>query len=78
MIEEEIVLIDHREARDWVLKLVDRVCLPAADAELFVDALIQTNLRGMDSHGLYFLPTYVKRMELGLIAKHGKIQVVRE
>lgn len=78
MKDEETILIDHREARDWALKLMDKVGLPAEDAELFVDALIQANLRGMDSHGLYFLPIYVKRMELGLIAKHGHVKVIRE
>ena len=57
---------------------MDKVGLPAEDAELFVDALIQADLRGIDSHGLYFLPLYVKRLELGLIAKRGRIRIIRE
>lgn len=78
MDEAEVIFVDHRKARDWTLKLMGKVGLPAEDAELFVDALIQADLRGIDSHGLYFLPLYVKRLELGLIAKRGRIRIIRE
>jgi ureidoglycolate dehydrogenase (NAD+) len=55
-----------------------RVGVPEADAALLADGLIQAHLFGMDGHGLFFLPTYVKRLELGLIAKRGEVRVMEE
>jgi LDH2 family malate/lactate/ureidoglycolate dehydrogenase len=70
--------IDPESARRWVCTLMDRVGVPEADAALLADGLIQAHLSGMDGHGLFFLPTYVKRLELGLIAKQGEVRVIEE
>jgi LDH2 family malate/lactate/ureidoglycolate dehydrogenase len=52
--------------------------VPEEDARLFIDALIHADLRGVDTHGLRFLPIYVKRLELGLIARNGSLKILRE
>jgi len=70
--------VDPVATRLWALKLLDRVGVPTADARLLVDGLIQASLCGMDGHGLFFLPVYVKRLELGLIAKRGALRIVQE
>ncbi len=70
--------IDPEVARGWVLTLMERVGVSGADAALLADGLIQAHLFGMDGHGLFFLPTYVKRIELGLIAKRGEVRVMQE
>lgn len=70
--------IDPAGARRWVAQVTERVGIPAADAELLADGLVQANLCGMDGHGLFFLPVYVKRLELGLIAKQGEVRVLHE
>jgi LDH2 family malate/lactate/ureidoglycolate dehydrogenase len=72
------IRIDPETARGWVLTLMDRVGIPAADAVLLADGLIQAHLFGMDGHGLFFLPTYVKRLELGLIARQGTVRILQE
>lgn len=72
------IRIDPERARGWVLTLMDRVGVPATDAGLLADGLIQAHLFGMDGHGLFFLPTYVNRLELGLIARQGTVRVLQE
>jgi LDH2 family malate/lactate/ureidoglycolate dehydrogenase len=74
----ETILIEAAAARLWVLGLLDKVGVPAEDARLLADGLLQANLCGMDGHGLFFLPVYVKRLELGLIAKRGVVRVLQE
>lgn len=75
---KQAILVDPEQARRWALALMDKVGIPAADARLLVAGLIQANLCGMDGHGLFFLSTYVKRLELGLIAKEGEVRVIEE
>ncbi|MFA5027050.1 MAG: Ldh family oxidoreductase [Candidatus Methylomirabilota bacterium] len=65
-------------AHRWVWQLVAKVGVPEEDARLLADGLIQAHLSGMDGHGLFFLPTYVTRLEAGLIARTGEVRVLRE
>ncbi len=78
MSDERSVLVDPEQARRWTVALVARVGVPVEDARVLADGLIQANLCGMDGHGLFFLPTYVRRLEAGLIAKQGEVRVIED
>ena len=78
MSSDAVTQVSPEGAHEWVVTLVTRVGVPAEDARLLADGLIQAHLAGMDGHGLFFLPTYVQRLELGLIAKAGEVRVIRE
>ena len=78
MAGEQPTYVDSEQARQWTRALVGKVGVPTEDARLLADGLIQANLCGMDGHGLFFLPTYVKRLELGLIAKRGEVRTIEE
>jgi ureidoglycolate dehydrogenase (NAD+) len=78
MSNDAVTQVNPEGAREWIVTLVTRIGVPAEDARLLADGLIQAHLAGMDGHGLFFLPTYVQRLELGLIAKAGEVRVVRE
>jgi len=49
-----------------------------ADARQAVDVLVRSDLRGIDSHGVARLHTYVEMLELGRINPQPKIKIVRE
>jgi LDH2 family malate/lactate/ureidoglycolate dehydrogenase len=74
----ECFLVEPSVAHRWILQLVGKVGVPEDDARLLADGLIQAHLAGMDGHGLFFLPVYVKRLELGLVAKRGEVRVLEE
>jgi LDH2 family malate/lactate/ureidoglycolate dehydrogenase len=78
MSDEKRGLVHPEAARAWVAAVVERVGVPAEDACLLAAGLIQAHLAGMDGHGLFFLPTYVRRLELGLIATAGEVRVIEE
>lgn len=78
MADEQLPPVPHAAAHRWVLTLLERVDIPADDARLLADGLIQAHLAGMDGHGLFFLPVYVRRIELGLIAPRGAVRVLEE
>lgn len=48
------------------------------DAYIVADGLVQSNLRGVDSHGVTRVGIYVKRLKMGLVNPRPDIKVVRE
>jgi len=55
------------------------VGVPAPDAEITVDNLIEANLRGVDTHGVTrVLVPYLRRIQKGMMLPTTEISVVRE
>ena len=52
--------------------------VPEADARLAADVLSAADLRGIDSHGVARLSTYVELLEAGRINPRPRLEVVRE
>jgi ureidoglycolate dehydrogenase (NAD+) len=51
--------------------------LAAADARLVAETLVESNLRGVDSHGVVRLPHYAKRLRNGTVKARPQISVRR-
>lgn len=63
----------------WTTRLFHRAGLAEGDAAIVAENLVGANLRGVDSHGVGRLAgIYVKRIELGLIARETRITVLRD
>jgi LDH2 family malate/lactate/ureidoglycolate dehydrogenase len=52
--------------------------LPAADAEIVADLMIEADLNGTDSHGIFRLPQYVQRIRDGGFNIRPKVRIERE
>ncbi len=52
--------------------------VPAADARTAADVLLRADLRGIDSHGVARLRTYVDMLQLGRINPRARPRIVRE
>jgi LDH2 family malate/lactate/ureidoglycolate dehydrogenase len=48
------------------------------DAATVADVLVQTSLRGIDSHGIMRIPLYVQRLAAGFLNPKPNVRVVRE
>jgi LDH2 family malate/lactate/ureidoglycolate dehydrogenase len=59
--------VEVARLRNFVLELLEAVGARGFQAESFTDALIWSNLIGRSTHGVWRLPAYMKRLELGLI-----------
>ncbi|KUK13363.1 MAG: Ldh family oxidoreductase [Synergistetes bacterium] len=62
--------------QDFCVSLLMRAGVPQSDAELFVDNLIFSELRGVKSHGIARLPVYIKRILSGLMNPKTEIKEV--
>ncbi|MCU0768588.1 MAG: Ldh family oxidoreductase [Burkholderiaceae bacterium] len=58
-------LIRHERVATWARACLQAVGVPAADAAIVADALVQTSLWGIDSHGVLRLTHYLDRLQRG-------------
>lgn len=57
---------------------LQKVGVPQGEAEIVSDNLIKANLRGVDSHGIFFLPRLVTKVLNGTIKPGAEIRVLNE
>ena len=76
MSDQEIVVkpaILHK----FLTELFAKTGMPAADAAYSAQCLVQTNLWGIDSHGVLRVPIYLRRLRSGAVNPRPQIEVVR-
>src|SRR5580658_6009662 len=56
-----------------VTQLAAAMGVPAADAALFAEVLVDADVSGVSTHGVSRLNIYLKRIELGLIDPRAKL-----
>lgn len=52
--------------------------VPAADAAIVAETLVEADLRGVHSHGVMLLSLYVKRLQAGLVRAQAEMATVAE
>ena len=76
MAENEI-RVDHERLQAFVTEIFEKAGLKPADATFHAKALVDTNLWGVDSHGVLRVPAYVRRMRSGAVNPRPNIQITR-
>ena len=61
-----------------VSQLAAAMGVPAEDAALFAEVLVDADLNGVSTHGVSRLNIYLKRIELGLIDPKAALQIDRQ
>lgn len=69
--------IDAIELVNIVAGVLEATGIPAAPAEVAASILVDTQIHGIDSHGIAHLPTYVRRLMDGAIATNPDIKVTQ-
>jgi ureidoglycolate dehydrogenase (NAD+) len=60
-------LIPAEKLRAFGEGVFQRVNVPEKDAKIVAEILVESNLRGIDTHGIYLSNLYVRRLKQGLI-----------
>lgn len=76
--ENNVNTIDHRKLNDFVKELFFKTGMSAEDAKICADSLVQTNLWGIDSHGVLRVPIYIKRLFSGAMNKNPEIESIKD
>ena len=69
------IQVSQKEIRAKIEKIMTDLSVPAADAADFADILIDAERRGVESHGLMRVKTYVERIKAGLIEADPEIAI---
>lgn len=72
-IVSESVLVSHTPLREFARQCLENAGLSADHALLVADSLVESNLRGIDSHGTARLPHYLNRIRHGSINPRPKL-----
>jgi len=67
--------VNHSALESFCAKLLTAAGLCGDDAELVANMLVETNLRGIDSHGVARLPHYLSRISAGSINPRPQMEV---
>lgn len=71
-------LVSVEELIEFCTRCFVRLGLADAAARLTSEAIVAANLRGVDSHGIIRLKTYVGRLRAGSIKPHGAPTIVKD
>lgn len=74
---DKTILVNHEALETFVAELFERAGMSPADAAFHAQALVDTNLWGVDSHGVLRVPIYVKRMLSGSVNVRPQINRLR-
>lgn len=66
------------DARGFVARAARFAGMPGGDAGLFVDGILEADLRGHWSHGVVRVPPYVRALAAGVVNPTPRVEAVRE
>ena len=72
------VVVAHEAARDMTAKIFEGMDVPPDDARQVADGLLWADLRGIDSHGMIRIPSYVMRLDKGVVNPKPDIKIVKD
>jgi LDH2 family malate/lactate/ureidoglycolate dehydrogenase len=72
------VRVPWESLKTFTKEVFVQVGLPPEDAETEAEVLIWANLRGVDSHGVLRIPSYVQNVETGQMNPRPNIHIVKE
>lgn len=75
MAENETVLLTAAQARTVAEQIFQSVGMRPADASAVTDSLVWADLRGIASHGLARVPSYVQRLERGALNPRPEVRI---
>jgi LDH2 family malate/lactate/ureidoglycolate dehydrogenase len=70
--------IDAATLITLVTRIFEKLDVPAEDARIVAEHLVEADLIGVHSHGVIRVPTYVAGIQKGTISPHPKIEVVED
>jgi LDH2 family malate/lactate/ureidoglycolate dehydrogenase len=70
--------VDAEQLRQQVTRIFERLGLPEADARVVAEHLVEADLRGVHSHGVIRVPTYVEACKAGKINPTPNIQILSD
>jgi LDH2 family malate/lactate/ureidoglycolate dehydrogenase len=72
------IRVDHGELEGFCMAVFERLGVAPNEAAIWADVLVQTSLRGVDSHGILVLPMYAAMIEAGGIKVASQLKIISD
>jgi LDH2 family malate/lactate/ureidoglycolate dehydrogenase len=72
------VIVTESALKSYCTQLLQKTGVPAEDAVIVTDNLVQADLRGVESHGVVRLPIYIRRLLDGGTRRTPSVRVAHE
>lgn len=72
------VKVSAKALKRFCQEVLEKNAIPASEAVVIADSLVDANLIGVDSHGVTRLADYLQRLEKGVIENRTKMEIVKE
>ncbi len=72
------IRVDHRELEGFVARVFENAGFTADDAATEAHVLVWANLRGVDSHGVLRVPSYLANIARGGMNPNARVRIERE
>lgn len=78
MSPETEVRVSEQALRRFCLSVLERLGVSPGDAGVWTEVIVETSLRGVDSHGILVLPMYAEMLEAGGIRVDSPVEVIND
>jgi LDH2 family malate/lactate/ureidoglycolate dehydrogenase len=78
MTERAEIRVTPETLHRFAAAVLARTGMPEADADLVAEVLVDTDLRGVRTHGCMLLPNYVQRLECGVVNAKAQPRIVQD
>ncbi len=75
---DDAIVVDAEQLRQFVTRVLEELRVPSGDAREMAGMIVETDLRGVDSHGVARFPYFTGRLRSGLIDPVAQPEVVHE
>src|SRR5712691_10357554 len=70
--------VSAERLRTFISQAFEKAGLTAHDARILGELMVEADLRGTDTHGVFRMPLYVRRIKAGGINPRPNIRIVEE
>ena len=71
-------IVSAQRLKEIAVKILTMIGVPEGDATLIADHLVEANLQGRDSHGVFRLPAIVKGIKKKAISTRAQVETIQE
>ena len=75
---KDTLAVGHETLLAFCVGVFEKLGLPREDAQIAADAIVGSNLRGVDTHGVIRMLVYSKKLKGGFVSAKPKLTPVRE
>ena len=72
------VTVPHEAVREMTTQIFMGLDVPPDDARQVADGLVWADLRGIDSHGIIRIPSYVMRLDKGVVNPKPDLKIIKD